>query len=320
LRRALLAWLVLVTAVCGPSGPASAADGTAGPMPTATAAAVASLRPKPSPRPYAYPTPPEGDAAGATRGGGPLGAPAPDPAAATPAAAGVARLDDPVLRWLPEIAAATAATGTPGSLIAGIMQLESGGDPETVSVAGAQGLMQVMPAEFAAKGIGADAWRDPATNVLTGARILAERSGGGWEAAVAYYFGIGCDAYGTCTQQYAAVVLGWANYYAAVLGDGMGYDVGRIPAVPSAPTPTPEPTAPPESPNPTGTADPAQPAEPTAVPTEEPAPTEEPTAPPEPTLEPAPTEVPAPTEAPTEIPVEAPTDEAAAPEPTPDGG
>src|SRR5215218_8413014 len=125
-RRALPAVLLLLALAAAPVS-ARAADEPG--SPTATTASVASLRPKPSPRAFDYPTPPEGDAAGATRGGGPLGEPAPDPSLVTPAADTVGRLDDPVLRWLPEIAAATAATGTPGSLIAGVMRLESGGDP-----------------------------------------------------------------------------------------------------------------------------------------------------------------------------------------------
>jgi hypothetical protein len=139
-----------------------------------------------------------------------------------------------VLRWLPEMTNASAATGTPLSLIAGVMHVESGGDPETVSPQGAQGLMQVMPAELNALGIPQTRWRDPVTNVLAGATILAQRSGAGWEAAVASYFGIGCDAYGTCTRQYAIVVLGWANAYAVLLGDPIAFDVGNVPDVPSA--------------------------------------------------------------------------------------
>jgi hypothetical protein len=192
-----------------------------------TPPAAGSLRPRPSPRPVERQTPEATITGDGVRGSAPL---------ATPDPAVTARSDDPVLRWLPEMSAASAATGTPLSLIAGVMRVESGGDPETVSPQGAQGLMQVMPAELGALGIPQTLWRDPATNILAGAAILAQRASGGWEAAVAYYFGIGCDAYGTCTQQYAMVVLSWANAYAAILGDPIVYDVSMIPEVPSAPS------------------------------------------------------------------------------------
>lgn len=138
-----------------------------------------------------------------------------------------------MLRWLPEILAATAATGTPPALIAGVMRVESEGDPESVSVDGAQGLMQVMPAELTALGVPQRWWRDPRINVLAGASILAQRSADGWEAAVAAYFGIGCDAYGTCTYGYVVAVLDWTVAYAGLLGDPVAVDFGNIPDVPA---------------------------------------------------------------------------------------
>ena len=153
--------------------------------------------------------------------------------------------------------------------------------------------MQVMPDELLAQGIASNQWLDPPTNILAGAVILAQRSGGGWEAAAAYYFGIGCDYYGTCTYGYAVAVFGWANAYAALLGDPFWYDVSRIPDVPDSPTPTAPPTpegTPDEAsatptPEPTGTPTDVPNGNPTTVPTDEP--TEEPTAPPT-----TPTEVP----------------------------
>lgn len=226
-HRARVLFVVLALALpLGGAHLSAAADAT-DPAPTPTTEAVGSLRARPSPRPYANPkAQPSSDG---VRGSRPL---------ETTEETGPPRLDEPVLRWLPEITAASGATGTPISLIAGIMRVESGGDPKTVSPQGAQGLMQVMPVELAAQGIPEGSWHDPATNVLAGAVILAQRSGGGWEAATAYYFGIGCDDYGTCTYGYAVAVLGWANAYAALLGDPFGYDVGRIPAVPDAPAAT----------------------------------------------------------------------------------
>ena len=282
---ALLFALILATgqaAVTRAQATPTAAEPTSAEEPEA----VGSLRARPSPRPYDNPNARPSGAG--VRGSRPL---------ETTEEAGPPRLDDPVLQWLPEITAANTTTGTPLSLIAGIMRVESGGDPTIVSPQGAQGLMQVMPVELAAQGIAEAQWRDPATNVLAGAVILAQRSGGGWEGAAAYYFGIGCDYYGTCTYGYVVAVLGWANAYAALLGDPIWYDVGRIPAVPDAseesPTATPIPTTEPTAADPGGSPAP----EPTSAPSE--TPTEEPSA--------SPTEVP--TEAPTEVPTEVPTEE-----------
>jgi hypothetical protein len=299
---ATIAILVLLTVPVGASNTVVAPPATEDPV------LAPSLRPRPAERPFdnawAHP-----ERAGAVRGGRPLEAP-PTAAAVTPTAAAVARLDDPVLSWLPEITAASTATGTPRSLIAGVMRIESGGNPAEVSVASAQGLMQVMPSELAALRVPQNKWHDPATNILAGATILAQRAGAGWEPAVANYFGIGCDAYGTCTHEYATVVLGWATYYAAVLGDPVWYDLSRIPDVPSSATSTPTST-------PTATATPALTETPRTTktpkagttPTEGPTETSTPewTALPTETPTPEPTETPtesAPTIAPTETPSE----------------
>jgi hypothetical protein len=207
-------------------------------------------------------------------------------------------MDDPVLYWLPEISADSNATGTPRSLIAGIMRLESSGDPGTVSVVAAQGLMQVMPAELRAQGIPQEKWQDPATNIMAGAVILQQRSGAGWETAAAYYFGIGCDAYGTCTKEYVQVVVGYANYYAGVLLDPYWYDASRIPNVPSKSNPQPLPTGtarpvpPGPTPSPIATTTPTDPVQPVETPVVTPVPTQEP--------------APHPTAVPTEVPTEAP--------------
>lgn len=277
LRSTIIALLCIVLLV----SPVAAGETIIAPPATAEPETLGSVRERPAERPFENAWAEPGNAG---RGAKELDTP-PDPSQA-PA---VDRLDDPVLRWLPEITAASNATGTPRSLIAGVMRLESSGEPTTVSVVGAQGLMQVMPVEMAAQGIPPELWLDPATNILAGATILAQRAGAGWEAAVAYYFGIGCDAYGTCTFQYASVVLGWANFYAAMLGDPIYFDPARIPNVPSAvaePAPAPAWT-----PEPAATAAPTQPsqtAQPTLVPT---APS---------TAEPMPIATAAPTEAATE--------------------
>lgn len=129
---------------------------------------------------------------------------------------------DAVLQWLPEIEAAAAATGVPAEYIAAVIRVESVGDPNAVSSAGAIGLMQVMPYEFQSQGIPESLWFDPATNIMAGSteigRFLA--STGSIEQALATYFGSGCDSTGTCTDGYISTVLSYAAAYAAAIGSG----------------------------------------------------------------------------------------------------
>lgn len=286
-RRTVLLVAVLVILLFGHQGVRAANDDAGIPTP-----ADASLRPRPSPRPFDNPN----AKPASLRGSRPL---------ETPEQAGPPRLDDPVLQWLPEIMAASAATGTPPSLIAGVMRVESGGDPSIISPQGARGLMQVMPDELLALGIPPEQWHDPATNILAGAIILAQRSGGGWEAAAAYYFGVGCDYYGTCTYQYAVAVLSWALVYGPLIGDYTWYNFGMIPAVPSAPPAGNPPPASGSTPSRATSTPSVSPTSVPATPTETaPPPSPEPTG----TPEPSPTDVPAPspTDVPTEPPAETP--------------
>jgi hypothetical protein len=253
----------------------------------------------------------------------------------------IPRLDDPVLRWLPEIVASAEANGVPPELIAGVMRIESDGNPNIISPDGARGLMQIMPDQLLGQGIGEDYWHDPATNIMAGGYELLERSWsyGSWEGAVGSYFGFGCDVFGTCTDVYVAVVFGWAAYYAPIIASPLSFGFAVLPDdwvpppiepfVEAAPVPVEEAPPPPEpaqesttpTPTPTATATPTDGAgSPTTEPTGEPtdAPTDQPTAVPtdaptdEPTAVPteAPTDVPTaePTEEPTEIPTEVPTD------------
>lgn len=121
-----------------------------------------------------------------------------------------------VLQWKPMIDAAAKQYNVPSAFIAAIMTIESSGDPTAVSVVGAQGLLQVMPAEMASLGVAQDKWLDPATNIAAGARLMAAQlaNGASLEQVAASYFGQGCDAYGTCTDQYVARVMAWYAYYA----------------------------------------------------------------------------------------------------------
>lgn len=76
-----------------------------------------------------------------------------------------------VKHWEPQILAWSAQFGLDPNLAAIIMQIESCGDPQAVSGAGAQGLFQVMPFHFAA---GEDSL-NPDTNAQRGLNYFVER-------------------------------------------------------------------------------------------------------------------------------------------------
>jgi D-alanyl-D-alanine endopeptidase (penicillin-binding protein 7) len=97
-------------------------------------------------------------------------------------AADRAKLPDRVTRWMPEVEAASVRHGVDPDLLAVLVTVESGGDPQAVSPAGALGLMQIMPATgesiAAARGLAGystDRLRDPAYNLDLGAFYLAEQ-------------------------------------------------------------------------------------------------------------------------------------------------
>jgi hypothetical protein len=78
---------------------------------------------------------------------------------------------EPVQHWAPQIVAWADVYGLDPNIAATIMQIESCGDPQAISSAGAQGLFQVMPFHFAA---GEDAL-DPDTNARRGLNYYVER-------------------------------------------------------------------------------------------------------------------------------------------------
>lgn len=140
------------------------------------------------------------------------------------------RLDDPVLIWLPEIMAAAEETGVSPSLIAGVIRVESRGDPDAVSPHGARGLMQVMPEHLVKQGVPEHQWNDPAINILAGARLLQwhiEVHGTQWDG-VARYFGIGCDGF-NCTDAYVADVFVVKEHYAPLIADPYGSGLEVLP-------------------------------------------------------------------------------------------
>ncbi len=75
-----------------------------------------------------------------------------------------------VRRWTPQILAWAQTWGLDPNLIATVMQIESCGDPQAQSPAGARGLFQVMPFHFAE---GEDMF-DPDTNARRGLSYLLE--------------------------------------------------------------------------------------------------------------------------------------------------
>ena len=137
---------------------------------------------------------------------------------------------DAVLQWLPEIQAAAAITGVPAEVIAAVIRVESGGDPNAVSVAGALGLMQVMPAEFQSQGISEASWFDPEINIMAGSTEIGRflSATGSIEQALASYFGSGCDALGTCTDGYIGTVMGYAAAYATAIANGTAVDLTGV--------------------------------------------------------------------------------------------
>jgi hypothetical protein len=73
-----------------------------------------------------------------------------------------------------EIVAAARVHGVEPALLHAVISAESAYRPKAVSHKGAQGLMQVMPATAARYGVAGNALGEPATNIATGTRYLAD--------------------------------------------------------------------------------------------------------------------------------------------------
>jgi soluble lytic murein transglycosylase-like protein len=65
-----------------------------------------------------------------------------------------------VLQWAPLIRSAEQAYNVPAALFAAVMTVESSGNPQSVSPAGAQGLMQIMPSQLTRLGVPKELWQD----------------------------------------------------------------------------------------------------------------------------------------------------------------
>lgn len=111
------------------------------------------------------------------------------PLSPAPATGGIAPLFTPeVQHWAPQIVAWAAAYGIDPNMAATVMQIESCGDPNAESSAGAQGLFQVMPFHFSP----GEVMQDPDTNARRGMAYLAlglEQTGGDTSRTFAGYNG-----------------------------------------------------------------------------------------------------------------------------------
>ncbi len=119
----------------------------------------------------------------------------------------------PANRWADTFRTAAERYNLPPGLLEAVAQVESGFDPNAVSPAGAQGLMQFMPATAASLGVNP---LDPDSAIVGAARYLSshlERFGTIEKALAAYNAGPGAvQRHGgvppfTETQQYISKVL-----------------------------------------------------------------------------------------------------------------
>lgn len=97
------------------------------------------------------------------------------------------RMDGAFLRDI--VTRASAAQGIPVALLRAVIEVESGANPDVVSPAGAQGLMQLMP--VTAGYLDVEDPFDPEQNVMAGARLLrmlSDRFHGDVRKTVAAYY------------------------------------------------------------------------------------------------------------------------------------
>lgn len=131
---------------------------------------------------------------------------------------------------------AAARNGVDPAVLHGLIQQESGFDPNATSSAGAVGLTQLMPGTAASLGLSDPS--DPAQSIEGGARYLGEMMrefGGNTEDALAAYnAGPGAvHSYGgvppyTETQQYVTKVLDYAAEYRDTHGAAQSVASGRV--------------------------------------------------------------------------------------------
>ena len=133
---------------------------------------------------------------------------------APPATGGIAPLfTAEVQHWAPQIVAWANAAGVDPNMAATVMQIESCGDPNAVSSAGAQGLFQVMPFHFDP----GEAMQDPDTNARRGMAYLAlgmQQTGGDSSRTFAGYNG----GHGTAARSWDTWPAETQRYYVWATG------------------------------------------------------------------------------------------------------
>lgn len=151
-----------------------------------------------------------------------------------------------VMRWSEPVQAASRKYNVPPEVIMGIMDIESGGNPEARSSQGAMSLMQVMPFHY---GEGENGM-DPLTSIDRGTKILADnyRKYGDWDRAAAAYFGAiddqgnitdATDATGTNGSKYVTLFRGAASKYGSAPRNAGDAPTSSAPAPASAPPAVP---------------------------------------------------------------------------------
>ena len=118
-----------------------------------------------------------------------------------------------VQHWAPQIVAWSAAAGVDPNMAATVMQIESCGDPNAESIAGAQGLFQVMPFHFDPS----ESMQDPDTNARRGLAYLAlgmQQHNGDTGLSFAGYNG----GHGTAAKGWGAWAAETQRYYTWATG------------------------------------------------------------------------------------------------------
>jgi soluble lytic murein transglycosylase-like protein len=156
-----------------------------------------------------------------------------------------------------QISAAAAQYGIDPALLYGVISQESAFNPNAVSSAGAEGLAQIMPENFASLGVTNPF--DPTQSIDAGAKLLSENlqtfNGNTVDAIAAYNAGAGAvQQYGGVppyaqTQNYVQRVLAYAASYpgagaTATAASGLPVNTAQSPTVVPTPATGDEPLAP----------------------------------------------------------------------------